>query len=238
LARPRAIAASRSYSTPALVLGRVAYGESDLVLTLFTERLGRVSAIARGARRSQKRFAGALEPMHTLAVRLDERPRAELLVLSESILKAPRGRLVSDLERMQAAGRALAWVRRAAPPRTPEPEVWRVLVDLLDRLDRSDRPSELDLAETGLSLLAAFGWGLEFERCVRCGRVCEPGRPALVDAARGGLVCRACGGARLRIEGAVRERLRRAQTSKTDVLIASDAEIALEILESALRAHA
>lgn len=220
------------------MLGRVAHGESDLVLTLFTERLGRVSTIARGARRSRKRFAGALEPMHTLMVRLDERPRAELLVLNESILKTPRVRLMSDLERMQAAGRALAWVRRAAPPRTPEPEVWCALVDLLDRLDRSDRPSELDLAETGLSLLAAFGWGLDLQRCVRCSRACEPGRPALVDAARGGLVCRACGGARLRVEGAVRERLRRAQASETDVLIASDAEIALEILESALRAHA
>ena len=108
-------------TTRALVLKRVAYGESDLVVTLLTEELGRVSALARGARASQKRFGGSLEPMHTLRVRLDDRPRAELSVLRESSIDVPRTRLAIDLDKMQAAGRALGWVRRAAPPRSGGP---------------------------------------------------------------------------------------------------------------------
>ena len=62
----------------------VPYGEADAVLTLFTERLGRVAALARGARKSGKRLAGVLDPMHTLKVALDERPGAELLGVHES----------------------------------------------------------------------------------------------------------------------------------------------------------
>jgi DNA repair protein RecO (recombination protein O) len=231
--------AARSHSTSALLLRRVEYAESDLVLSLFTETLGRVSALARGARKSQRRFGGALESMHTLGVRLDERSSAELLTLREASIETPRRHLVGDLDRMTFAGRALGWLRSAAPPRTPEPEVWQVTIDLLDRLDdaRDPRPPRLHLAEAGLRLLSAFGWGIDFERCIRCGKPCEPERPALLDPARGGLICRSCGGARLRLEGALRGRLARAAKGFQG-MGAADVDIALGIAESALKAHA
>lgn len=239
MARPRATSAARQHTTRALLVRRVSYGESDLVVTLFTESLGRVSALARGARRSQKRFGGSLEPMHTLVVRLDERAGAELLALREASLETPRHHLVRDLDRMQAAGRALGWIRRAAPPRTPEPGAWRVLIELMDRLDdeHDPRPPRLHLAELGLRLLAALGWGLDLERCVRCGKPCEKGRAAMIDAARGGLVCRACGGARVQLDGAARERLASAAAGQPPGLSPEDADTALSLVEDALRVH-
>ena len=72
--------------TPALVLSRVTYGEADLVVHLFTAERGRVAALARGARRSSKRFSGSIEPMHTLEVTLAERAHAELWPLRETTL--------------------------------------------------------------------------------------------------------------------------------------------------------
>jgi DNA repair protein RecO (recombination protein O) len=239
VARARAFAAARTETTRALLLRRVDYAESDLVITLFTEQLGRISALARGARKSQRRFGGAIEPMHTLGMRLDERSGAELLTLREASIEIARRRLVGDLDRMTAAGRALGWLRRAAPARTPEPEVWRVISDLLDRLDdgADALPPRLHLGEVGLRLLLAFGWGMDFERCVRCGKSCEPDRPALLDPARGGLVCRACGGARLRLEGGVRDRLARAARGEARI-DPTDVDTALAIAESALKAHA
>ena len=240
MARPRAIARALTHDTPALLLRRINYGESDLVLTLFTAKLGRVSALARAARKSHKRFAGALEPLHTLRTRLDERAGAELFVLSEASILVPRRRLTGELDLMQAGGRALGWVRSAAPPRTPEPAVWKVLNHGLDRLDAGGTSpgAATHLAELGLRLLAAFGWGLELERCVRCGKSCEQRRPAFVDAARGGLVCRSCGGARSRLEGSTRERLARAVEGEGGSLLPEDAEIALELVEQALKTHA
>ena len=46
--------------TRAVLLRQVDTGESDRVVTLLTEELGKVSAIARGARKSRKRFGAAL----------------------------------------------------------------------------------------------------------------------------------------------------------------------------------
>jgi DNA repair protein RecO (recombination protein O) len=231
--------ASARIVTEALLLRRVEYGDADLVLTLLTQKLGKVSALARAARKSSKRFGSALEPMHTLAVELDERPGAELFTLVEAKLAVPRAKILESLAAMEAAGKALSWVRRAAPPRTPEAEPYAVLSTLLDRLaDANNTETASALAEAGLSLLAAFGWGIDFERCVRCGRQAAATQSASVDAARGGLICRSCGGARLRISAAARAHMARAGAGETSVLTPDDAPDALAIVEAALGAHA
>ena len=221
----------------ALLLRRVEYGESDLVLTLLTDSIGRVSALARGARKSVKRFGGVLEPMHTLRIAYDDRSGAELIALREAKLERARPFLVTSLERMQAAGQALNWVRKAAPPRTPEPEVWAAMSELLDHLgDPNDAAQpRTRLAESGLRLLAAFGWGIDFERCVSCGKLAASGQTAAVDATRGGLVCRNCGGARRRMSGAERAALTSAASG--GALADAHAPLALELVEQALKAH-
>ncbi len=221
----------------ALLLRRVEYGESDLVVTLLTDTIGRVSALARGARKSVKRFGGVIEPMHTLRIAYDDRSGAELVVLREAKLERARPFLVTSLERMQAAGIALNWVRKAAPPRTPEPQVWEAMSDLLDRLgDSQDTGSaQARLAATGLRLLAAFGWGIDFERCVSCGKAPGAVQAAAVDAARGGLICRACGGARRRLSA--RERSMLARAASGGELDDEHAALALELVEQALKTH-
>lgn len=230
---------AKRYDTRALLLRRVDYGESDLVVTLFTEELGKLSALARGARKSQKRFGGSLEPMHTLRLTLEEHATSELFALREARLDVARTKLVSSLEHMEAAGRALGWVRRASPVRTPEPEVWQALDALLGRLEHAGAgtPPRAELAHAGLALLAAFGWGLDLGRCVSCGKPCPEGQGALVDVARGGLVCRACGGARAKLSGELRGRMQRAEAGESDVLVPSDVDAALDLVDRAFRTH-
>lgn len=228
-----------THESDALVLRRVEYGEADLIVTLFTRAEGRVVALARGARKSRRRFAGAFEPFFTINVRFEERPGADLAVLTQAEIVRPRTALLSELTRMELSGKALGWIRAAAPPRTPEPLVFERVERLLDRLsDRAGRPPELELAEAGLSLLTLFGWSLDFERCVRCGKPCPSGVPAFVDVRQGGLVCRSCGGARTRLEAGQRERLARAGAGDSDALAPEDATLALQLVDRVFSAHA
>src|ERR1700761_6563980 len=111
------------FHTEALLLRHAPFGEADVMVTFFTEAKGTLSAVARSARRSRKRFP-ALEPMHLLRIGLEDRPGADVAMLVESALARPRLHLCADLARMEAAGRALRWVRRAAPSHTPEPALW------------------------------------------------------------------------------------------------------------------
>jgi len=228
---------SQAHVAQALLLRRVEYGESDLIVTLLTDTVGRISALARGARKSVKRFGGGLEAMHTLRIEYDDRPGAELSALRDAKLHRARPFIVTSLERMQCAGLALNWVRKAAPPRVPEPEVWAALEALLDHLADAEDPTppRTHLAATGLRLLSAFGWGIDFDRCVSCGKEALPNQAGAVDPGRGGLICRSCGGARLRLSG--KERAALARAVEGGPLADEHAARALELVEQALKVH-
>jgi DNA repair protein RecO (recombination protein O) len=219
------------------LLRKVLFRESDAMLTLFTQDLGKVSALARGAQRSRKRFAGTLEPMHTLELELN--PRRDGFDLAGAGLGTIRLQLTQDLQRLEAAGTAFGWLRKAATEGQPEPLVWQLTEQLLDQLDqRGTVDAEQALAAAGLSLLSAWGWGLELQACVRCGKPCPPHKPAWVDASQGGVVCSACGGARTRIDAAQRLRLASAAQGSAEALQAEDTGLAIKLVESALAAHA
>jgi DNA repair protein RecO (recombination protein O) len=215
-----------------------------VVITLFTEALGKVSAMARGARKSKRRFAAALEPMHTVQVTLDERPSAELYGLREAVVVKPRTHILGNLDRMNAAGKALRWARGGSPNRTRESDVWAELETLLDRLDDPADllPPGTHLAASGLRLLRHFGYGLELDACVRCGRPCHPGRPAFVDAGVGGLICTACGGGHSPhhhlVDAATRGRLSAAAAGRDAALVREDTAVAQKLVDEALAGHA
>jgi DNA repair protein RecO (recombination protein O) len=215
------------------------FGDADAIVTFFTEERGILSVLARGALKSSKRFP-SLEPMHLLHVGLDERAGAELGVLAEAAIARTRLVLTGNLARLEAAGQALRWVRRAAPPNTPEPALWAVINAFLDDLDLvgDDPTPTARLAGLGFRLLGAIGWGLDLERCVHCGRDCGGSASAFVDAAAGGLVCRACGGGRLLLRDGRRARFL-ASTMGDDGALRdhADATAAIELIEATLAAH-
>jgi DNA repair protein RecO (recombination protein O) len=207
----------------------VAYGESDVVITLLTAAEGKVSAIVRGARKGSRRVAGALEPMHTISVTYEDKG-TELATLKEAHVVRARTGIMTRLEAMDAAGTALRWARHMFPPKTEEPAAFATLTEALDALDAGGDPLEV-LAVVGLRLLSDVGWGLELEQCIVCGAKCPEDASAQLDPARGGIICRKCGGARVLLRAPVR----RAAISHKDVK--PHAKALIELVEAAMAAH-
>jgi len=225
----------------ALVVRTVEVGETDVIATLLTEQVGKVSAVVRGGRKGSRRIGGALEPVHTIAVLLDDRG-GELTTLKESRIVRTRTHVTSNLEALGAAGSVLRWARHLFPPRTQEPQAWRVVIDLLDALEVGARSPRKELAAAGMSLLTAMGYGLELDRCVACARPCPSGRSACVDPVRGGLVCRACGGADRQdvrvMSSEDREGARALASGRADDATDRHADSVLDLIDRALAAHA
>jgi len=222
--------------TDALLVRQVAYGDSDVIATFFTEAEGRLTVMARGGRKPSKRLGGALEPFHTIEARIDDRG-GDMGTLREARIVKVRAGIVQSLPVIDAAGVALRWVRHACPPRTREPETWRTLVSLLDELDGCDArgvPPRVVLARGALQLLADVGYGLDLERCVRCGKECPEGRAARIDPARGGLLCSSCGEAKVTLSAALRFKVVAGDAS----LSPADAERVLSLVDAAMAAHA
>jgi DNA repair protein RecO (recombination protein O) len=231
----------RSHEVDALLLRRTEYGDADLILLVFTRQLGKLSVMARAARKSTHRFGGGIEPFHGLVLHISEPAHGELYPLREARLGTMRLSLVQSLRAMDIAGRALSWVRRSLPLATLEPELFVAADELLNRLDQHPPESatvgEALLAEFGLRLLSELGWALQLDRCVRCGKNCPSHSSGTLDPRKGGLVCRDCGGAHYRLGADLRERMLAASRGCVAGLQASEASLVLDIVEETLKVH-
>ena len=154
-----------------------------------------MSALARGARKSQRRFGGALQPYVLMNAHF--RPgRGELAHLERVSVGRSFHRILRSLEAIGSAGAALAVIRERVPEHEPEPAVFDAAVRFLAALDEGAPPAE-GLLSLQIRVLTILGFAPTLDRCVGCGKIPERGRAASFDAARGGIVCRACGGGRL-----------------------------------------
>jgi DNA repair protein RecO (recombination protein O) len=193
-----------SLSTPAIVLRAVNYGEADRIVTLFGRDTGRLSALARGARKSQRRFAGGLGLCAVGVASLRERAGADLLTLESFDATAVHMALGTDVARMAHAAYAAELVTKLCAPRQVEGAVYDWLAELLGWLD-ADGASAERLRVFELGLLAALGFGPVVEHCVVCGD--SAAAAYRWDPDRGGAVCTACARGGRPIGGAARAAL-------------------------------
>lgn len=193
--------------TLALVVRRVPVGDADLMVTLLTREKGLLSVSARAARRANCKL-GVIEPMHTLRI-VAEAGASEVAKLKESRIERVRTSLLDTQGRLDAAAKLLTYGRRTFVPSSAEPRAFDVIDASLDALAEADEPAQIESITIwgAAHLLVELGYGMELDACVRCGRACPADRPAYVDPAAGGLVCRTCGGAQFILSSSARARL-------------------------------
>lgn len=174
-----------------VVLRTVDYGDSDRVITLLTRDRGKVSAFARGARASRRRFGGALEPFTLLAAEARERSGSDLLGLDTVAVTRGFGALRADLARIACASYAVELARELVRDHEPHGDLFDLLVAYLEALDAGPaRPAALRAFELGA--LRAAGLMPRLDACARCGAELAAGLPARFDAGQGGALCPGC----------------------------------------------
>lgn len=191
-------AAPPSFHTQALVLQLNPQGESDIRLDLFTRERGRLSALAKGGKRSRRRFTGLLLLAHYLEVELrPPRRGGELMWLDGARLLLPFLGIRQDYRRFLAAAPVLELLLRATAEGDPQPAALELALLSLSRLEGADTAPEMLCALVVFltRLLGELGYGLELRRCLRCGGAALEGRTARLSL-EGGLVCGRCGGGR------------------------------------------
>jgi DNA repair protein RecO (recombination protein O) len=184
----------RVYKAHALVLKRIAIGETDKVVTLYTREWGKVRAIAKGARRPTSRLAGATELLTYSRVVLAVGQNLD--VLSQAEVREAFLGLRQDLLRIGYASYLLELTDAATAERQPNAELFDLLLSALYVIERSDAP-DLGARMFELKGLRLLGYEPHLDRCVRdrAEFVGEGGgRPIEIafSAARGGAVCARC----------------------------------------------
>lgn len=182
-----------------IVLKRVAYGDSDLIVTFFSREFGRLTGIAKSARSSMRRFGGALEIGSIIDVIFSEKSGAELVRLEEARLTSSNHGITRSLEKIGALARAVDIALAFLQERHPAPEKFDLLRAYIVGLSNSELPTPNSQLRTPnheeikfmLEWLKLAGFEMHLKSCVSCGREIS-GKGLALDPVQGGVVCVVC----------------------------------------------
>jgi len=169
------------------------FGESDKLVSFFTEGYGRVNGIAKGAKRSRKRFVNTLEPFSLVNLTFGDRPNRGLVFIHACDLVRPFRHLTTSLEKIAHASYIVEITEGLSGEREENRKLFEHLREALVFLEEGE-PTLSFLTFFELRLLRLAGYQPTLEQCRRCMRVCVSGPPSrwYFSSRDGGLLCESC----------------------------------------------
>jgi DNA repair protein RecO (recombination protein O) len=155
--------------TPAIVLRSWPFGESDKIVCFLTENHGKVTGIAKGAKRSRRRFVNSLEPFSSVTLRFQDRPHSNLAFVVAADLARSFTQLTVSLEKIAFASYMVEITGGLIGEREENSSVFQHLKDGLGYLDENDTSFRF-LTIFELKLLRLTGYQPLLNECKRCGK--------------------------------------------------------------------
>ncbi len=206
--------------TPAIVLRTRAHAESDKIVTFLSRDWGKITGIAKGAKRSRRRFVNVLEPFTHIQLRFRSSWSEDLMfILGCELIQAFR-RPSADLERFALASYVVELADVMIVGREAGQEMYDLVLASLTTLEDETSLSPLFSSLFALQILHHAGYAPNLTTCQQCKTVlAEEATTLSFSSHLGGLVCQRChaqGGTILQLSPETLSVLRRYQATQTD----------------------
>ena len=171
----------------AIVLRSYPMREADLLVTFFTRTDGKLRGVAKSAKKSKKRFGGALEPLTVVRMNWEGREGNELVRLDScEVLESPLSDRV-DYPRAVGLAYVAEMLDQLLPDHEPNDAVFRLALAVLQHLRAG--VLWLPLTYFDLWLVRLIGLLPELHECLECGAVLN-GHRAWFHPLADGMMCK------------------------------------------------
>jgi len=170
----------------ALILRTYPFHEADLLVTFFTRAEGKLRGVAKAAKKSKRRFGGALEPLTHVLAHWEEKEKQELVRLDScDIISSP---LTTEMSypRVVALSYVAEVIDQLLPDREPSDDIFRLSLAVVNHL-KADA-IWMPLTYFDLWIVRLIGLLPDLHACVICGAVLN-GNPAYFHPLADGLLC-------------------------------------------------
>lgn len=175
----------------ALVLNSFDHAESDTILTLLTQDFGRISCIAKGAKKSKKRFVNKLEIFSFLQIQFTDYPNRSLSFLNEAELHTPFLEIRNNFKLYAASSIIQEFLLQSIREREQDNEVYTLTLWAFHNLCKHKSPHTV-LALFLIRFFDILGYRPELSCCHECGLMTHEKSAFYFQFLQGGLLCASC----------------------------------------------
>ena len=180
-----------THISPAIIMHTKDLGESDLLVTFFTPDRGKITGIAKGARRSRKRFANCLDLFCLVNMEYESQRKSSLFFLHSCRLIRAFCGLRTDFSSLALASYLVELTGILFPPGVVDGNMFELLKNSYNSLDER-RDNEIIRIFFEARAMTLAGYGINFERCCKCGRTYTGKGRAVFQPDKGGISCLRC----------------------------------------------
>jgi DNA repair protein RecO (recombination protein O) len=180
-----------NHKTEAILLRSLDYGESDRIVTFYTRDYGKLRGIAKGARRSRRRFANALELFCCSQIVFSRKGRDGLALVEESRVHHLFEQIRQDLEKTMMASYLIDLTDQFTLEDKKSEELFNLLYDFLNHIETGNATEPL-LRFFEIRLLKCVGYQPVLDRCVTCQAPLNGANVYQFNARAGGIRCSGC----------------------------------------------
>ncbi len=152
----------------AIVINTLEYNESDLLVTFFCHNLGRVTAIAKGAKRSKKRFVNKLELFTFLDIDITLKEGRTLAFLNAAELHTSYLNLRKNYPHYVAASLVIELLQLATKEGEAEPELFKLSLWALHNLNQLHQPYKATIVLYLIRFFRIIGYEPNLQECASC----------------------------------------------------------------------
>jgi len=172
-----------------IVIRSIDYGEGHRILSLLTDRMGKISVMARGAKKVKSRLAAVTQPF-TYGEYVIYFGSGQMGTLNQGESIQPHRALREDLHKTAYSAYLAELVERLTPEREPNGSLFAQVKAALAAIEEDKDPA-IVLAVMEMKMLALSGYLPQMDECVSCGS--DEGEMVL-SVLQGGVLCPRCRG--------------------------------------------
>ena len=182
------------HKTTAIILKKIPYSESDLIVWWLTKEGRKQGGFAPSARSSQKRFAGMLDLFNLVELVYQERKGSELVLLQNASLQNGMEEIRKDISKFASACYFSEMILEFLQEKQTLPAIHEIFCHFLQSVNQPGplAPHLIPLMEH--QLLTLFGFRPSLSACGKCGKEIRPGERYFFDGRQGSIVCPLCTG--------------------------------------------
>jgi DNA repair protein RecO (recombination protein O) len=181
----------KNYISESIIMRIKEYGESDILVTFFTPDKGQLKGVAKGARRSRRRFVNALDIFSLVKLEYGLTKEGALYFLHSGKLIDGFPALRSNYATLSKASYMIELTEVLFPPGVADRRMFELLKEVFPLLDEEEQVAILPMIFEAKAL-ALGGFGIHFEKCCKCGRSYAFEGNALFIPEKGGIACLKC----------------------------------------------
>lgn len=184
------------FSTPAILLRRLDYGDYDVIITFFTLKSGKMTLIAKSAKKSTKRFAGILELFSILELVASTGRGKGLPVLQEAVLKQPFSEIRADFKKTAYASYWAELIYNWLEDNYQQVDLYSLFEHVLSELDSGQTTGAALNILFQMRFLNLSGHRPHLTACSLCHKELENIQQTkiILDLKGGGILCGSCSG--------------------------------------------